>query len=439
MAVLYTNNAVSALSASISNVATSFSVTSGHGVKFPVTSASDYFYVTLYDSAGNIEIVKVTTRATDTFTVTRAQDGTTALAFSAADKVELRVTKAVLDDIKTDTKSSLSSGNVTTALGFTPYNATNPNNYISSSGVVVKDANGNITTNATFNGFTSVAASGTAITLTAASTPVYSITGSGGQVIQLPNATTLPNGTIFSFNNNQSSGAITVNNASATLVVSVPSGGYTTVVLLSNAISAGSWDRHDQTPGNVSWSTNTFDYPGSITNATWNGVAIAASRGGTGVANNSASTITISGAFATTLTVSGTTAITLPTTGTLSTLAGTETLTNKRIQPRVLSAASSTTFAVNADSYDVAEMTMTGVAGTLAISNPTGTPVNGQKLIYKLQCTNAQTYNWGTIFQGSTDLALPTACSGSSKWDYYGFIYNSTATKWQLIAKMAGF
>jgi hypothetical protein len=53
------------------------------------------------------------------------------------------------------------------------------------------------------------------------------------------------------------------------------------VNLLSNAISAGSWDRHDQAPSNVSWSTNTFDYPGSITSATWNGVAIAINRGGT--------------------------------------------------------------------------------------------------------------------------------------------------------------
>jgi hypothetical protein len=150
------------------------------------------------------------------------------------------------------------------------------------SSVVLRDANGNITINATFNGFTSVAASGTPITLTAASTPVYSVTGSGGQVIQLPNATTLPNGTIFSFNNNQSSGAITVNNASSTLVVSIPSGGYVTVVLLSNAISAGSWDRHDQTPSNTSWSTNTLDYPGSITSATWNGTAVAVNRGGTG-------------------------------------------------------------------------------------------------------------------------------------------------------------
>jgi hypothetical protein len=148
--------------------------------------------------------------------------------------------------------------------------------------VVLRDANQNITANAFFGGFTSVAASGTQINLTAASTPVYVVTGSGGQVIRLPDATTLPKGPIFSFNNNQSSGAITVNNNSGTLIASVPSGGYTTVVLLDNATTAGSWDRHDQSPANVSWSTNTFDYLGSITSATWNGATIAINRGGTG-------------------------------------------------------------------------------------------------------------------------------------------------------------
>jgi len=64
---------------------------------------------------------------------------------------------------------------------------------------------------------------------------------------------------------------------------------------------------------------------------TYSGTPLPAANGGTGVANNAASTLTISGAFATTLTVSGTTGVTLPTTGTLSTLAGTETLTNKTL------------------------------------------------------------------------------------------------------------
>ena len=147
--------------------------------------------------------------------------------------------------------------------------------------VVLRDANGNITTNCLFEGYASQAASGTTITLTAASAQNYQITGSGGQTIKLPSGTTLPNGALFTFNNNQSSGAITVQNNSSTTVATIQSGGYVTIVLLDNSIAAGSWDRHDSTPANVSWSTNTLDYAGSITSATWNGNAVAINRGGT--------------------------------------------------------------------------------------------------------------------------------------------------------------
>jgi hypothetical protein len=133
----------------------------------------------------------------------------------------------------------------------------------------------NLYSNNYFDGFSSIVASGTLVTLTINSVPTYVITGSGGQTIKLPNATTLPNGAVYYFNNNQSSGAISINNNSNTLVASVPSGGFTQLTLLSNSIAAGSWERHEQAPSNVSWSTNTFDYPGSITSATWNGVSIA--------------------------------------------------------------------------------------------------------------------------------------------------------------------
>jgi len=118
----------------------------------------------------------------------------------------------------------------------------------------------------------------------------------------------LANGVQYFFDNNQSSGAITVNNASGSLIVSVPSGGYVQLTLLSNATSAGSWDRHDIAPSNVSWSTNTLDYAGSITNATWNGTAVAVNRGGTGASTasitsfNNITGYTASGATGTTST-----------------------------------------------------------------------------------------------------------------------------------------
>jgi hypothetical protein len=147
--------------------------------------------------------------------------------------------------------------------------------------VVLRDASENISTNAAFTGFTNIAA-GASIILTTSSTPNYAVTGSGGQTFQLPSALTLPVGAAFTFNNNQSSGAIAVNNNSATLVVSVPSGGYVTVTLLTKSFAAGTWDVHYSAPANVSWSTNTFNVPASITGATWNSTAVGLLYGGTG-------------------------------------------------------------------------------------------------------------------------------------------------------------
>src|SRR3990167_7023766 len=51
--------------------------------------------------------------------------------------------------------------------------------------------------------------------------------------------------------------------------------------------------------------------------STWSGGVLSPVYGGTGIANNAASTLTISGAFATTLTITAGTGVTLPTSGTL--------------------------------------------------------------------------------------------------------------------------
>jgi uncharacterized membrane protein YiaA len=70
---------------------------------------------------------------------------------------------------------------------------------------------------------------------------------------------------------------------------------------------------------------------GTVTTGTWNGTVIGAAYGGTGVANNAAATVTSSGNFAYTRTLTASTNVTFPTTGTLATLAGTESLTNKKL------------------------------------------------------------------------------------------------------------
>lgn len=189
--------------------------------------------------------------------------------------------------------------------------------------VALRDSSANISANNFFLNYTNVAAAGTTTVLTASSSPSYVVTGSGGQTYQLPDATTLPVGAEFEFNNNQTSGSVVVKNNSGTTVLTVGSGGYGVVILLTNSVAAGTWDTHFFVPSNVSWTTNTLDYAGSITSATWNGAVIAPNRGGTGVANSTASTLTISGAYPMTLTVSASTSLTLPTSGTLATTGNT--------------------------------------------------------------------------------------------------------------------
>jgi hypothetical protein len=89
----FTNNAATTLASSILIGATSLTVASSTGALFPTLTGTNFFYCTLQNTAGTtVEIVKVTARSTDTFTIVRAQEGTTASAFASGDKVELRLT-----------------------------------------------------------------------------------------------------------------------------------------------------------------------------------------------------------------------------------------------------------------------------------------------------------------------------------------------------------
>ena len=101
MSVKFANNAHSTLASSISTSATSITVASGHGARFPSLTGSEFFFATLIDTSNNLEIVKVTARSTDVLTVTRAQESTSARAFSSGDRIELRVTAAGLSELAT--------------------------------------------------------------------------------------------------------------------------------------------------------------------------------------------------------------------------------------------------------------------------------------------------------------------------------------------------
>jgi hypothetical protein len=107
--------------------------------------------------------------------------------------------------------------------------------------------------------------------------------------------------------------------------------------------------------------------------------------------------------------------------------------------PRVSSVASATSITPNINTTDITSQVNTAVAGTLTINAPTGTPVDGQKLIIRMQCTNAQVLSFNAIYRSSNDLGFPANTTGSSRYDYLGFIYNSAAVRWDMVSKMFGF
>ena len=115
MAIVFSNNANTVLASSVSTSATSISVVDGS--VFPALSGSNYTYVTFEDAQGNVEIIKVTGRSGNTLTVVRAQDNTSARAFTAGDKCELRLTAAGLNEVATqadtDTTYTVGDGGLT--------------------------------------------------------------------------------------------------------------------------------------------------------------------------------------------------------------------------------------------------------------------------------------------------------------------------------------
>ena len=290
---------------------------------------------------------------------------------------------------------------------------------------------------------------GTSYVLTTAGNIIFGTTNlaftqfSSSQIYSAGTGLTLT-GTQFSITNTGVSASTYGSSASVPVIAINAQGQITSASSSSIAINGNQITSGTVGSSYISGSYTNITGVGTLTAGTWNATVISPTYGGTGV-NNGSSTLTMAGnvthagSFTQSFTATGNTAVTLPTSGTLATLAGTETLTNKTITSRVVVSADATSITINADTTDIATQANTQAASTLTINAPTGTPVNGQKLMLRLRSTNVQTFSWNAVFAGSTDLALPVASSGSSKYDYMGFIYNSTSLTWQIIAKNFGF
>lgn len=93
--------------------------------------------------------------------------------------------------------------------------------------------------------------------------------------------------------------------------------------------------------------------------------------------------------------------------------------------PRIASISSSATPSPNCDTTDL--FVITALAESAAIAAPTGTPVNGQRLLFRISDNGTeQDLTWNAIYSGDSlpavtivDAAIYVAC-----------VYNSAVSKW---------
>lgn len=94
-----------------------------------------------------------------------------------------------------------------------------------------------------------------------------------------------------------------------------------------------------------------------------------------------------------------------------------------------------TTILVDASKGSFFRVTLGGNRTMGAPSNPT----DGQMIMFEIHqdATGTRTLAWTLTtggYVGSTTVALPTLTVTASKYDYVGFVYNSTANIWRCIA-----
>lgn len=222
---------------------------------------------------------------------------------------------------------------------------------------------------------------------------------------------------------NGSDAIVTAITAIATAVTQKLLGGVvgttTNRLLKSKTVSSGA------SAGSLQASGITCDGSNNLSGGTWQGTAVAANFGGTGVANNVANTLTWSGSFAATFTLTGVTGVTFPTSGTLATLS-TNVWTQQQGFTRV-SLTDAATITWNAQTQQSAYVLLTSaVGGTRALGAPSNQVAGFTYVLVVQQSstgTNALTYNAVFKWPGG---AAPTLSTANNAIDILTFVSDGT-------------
>jgi hypothetical protein len=129
--------------------------------------------------------------------------------------------------------------------------------------------------------------------------------------------------------------------------------------------------------------------------------------------------------------INGTVGATTASTGAFTTLTASTNINSTRIDPRTSTVADTATLTPDISTND--QFNITAQAQALTVAAPTGTPVDGNKLILRiLDNGTGRAITWNATYTviGTT---LPTTTT-ASKMLYVGCIYNSTNTRWDVVA-----
>lgn len=109
---------------------------------------------------------------------------------------------------------------------------------------------------------------------------------------------------------------------------------------------------------------------------------------------------------------------------------GNTTLSNKRIQPRNYSTASTATLTPDLSAYNV--YTVTAQAVGLTIGAPIGTPTDGEVVVFRFKDNGtARSITWNAVFRAIGDSVVGATTAG--KWTYVNCMYNANASKWDVL------